>query len=68
MKLVYAGLCVALSLTLLVGCQTISGQPEFSQARITPAKLRPGDTAIITIKVEDRDRKSTRLNSSHKSH
>ncbi len=61
MKLVYAGFCVALSMVLLVGCQTLSGQPEFRQANIAPKSLRPGDTAIITIKVEDRHQVISRI-------
>jgi len=38
---------------LLTGCATTSKQPSLSNAVITPNMLNPGDTAVITVHVED---------------
>ncbi len=54
MRYVAAGLGVFLAGLLAVGCQTISGQPDLRRAEISPATLRPGDSAIITVEVDDR--------------
>ncbi len=40
----------------LAGCQTFSGAPRIASAAITPAELKPGDTAVITVNVKDRHR------------
>ncbi|HEO71330.1 MAG TPA: hypothetical protein ENN80_08705 [Candidatus Hydrogenedentes bacterium] len=37
----------------LAGCNTLSRQPRMQEARITPSDLKPGDTAIIAVKVND---------------
>lgn len=45
-------LSFAVALTLvLAGCNTL---PELQDALISPAHLKPGDTAIITVKVVDK--------------
>jgi hypothetical protein len=38
---------------LFTGCVTASKQPSLSNAVITPNILKPGDTAVITVHVED---------------
>ena len=43
-----------LIVTALAGCATSSHQPSMSAALISPDDLQPGDTAIITVAVEDR--------------
>ncbi len=45
------GVCVVAG----VGCNAQSRQPRLVDATITPARLQPGDTAVITVQVE-RDR------------
>ncbi len=47
---------VVLVLALLNGCSTVGGQPGLQQAKIRPATLRPGDTAIVTVNVIDAHR------------
>lgn len=37
-----------------VGCATMTSQPELSSAQILPSDLKPGDTAVITVKVDDK--------------
>ncbi len=44
---------MVLVLALLSGCSTLGGQPGLQQAKIRPATLRPGDTAIVTVNVVD---------------
>lgn len=48
--IIAAGLAVAAALS---GCSTYGRQPRLSEAAIAPAQLRPGDTAVISIKVEN---------------
>lgn len=36
------------------GCVTSSRQPSMEKAKISPERLEPGDTAIITVQVKDR--------------
>ena len=43
-----------IALALLVGCNTLSRQPKMRDAAVTPAQLKPGDSAVITVKVADR--------------
>jgi hypothetical protein len=38
----------------LVGCNTLARQPKFRDAGIDPAELKPGDSALITVKVSDK--------------
>ncbi|HPO15902.1 MAG TPA: hypothetical protein PLI09_20840, partial [Candidatus Hydrogenedentes bacterium] len=49
-------LALGITAVLLSGCQTFSGAPRIVSAAITPADLKPGDSAIITVKVKDRHR------------
>lgn len=37
-----------------IGCATITSQPKLSSAQILPNNLKPGDTAVITVKVDDK--------------
>ncbi|HRI89743.1 MAG TPA: hypothetical protein PK869_15825 [Candidatus Hydrogenedentes bacterium] len=46
-----SALIVALALT---GCNTMGRQPKLQDATINPAALKPGDSAIITVKVVDK--------------
>ncbi len=55
MKRIVCILGLALLVALGIGCNAQSRQPRLTSATITPAQLRPGDTAIITVQVE-RDR------------
>ena len=43
---------VALGL-LLSGCHLMGGQPKMQPPQITPSELNPGDSATITVKVND---------------
>lgn len=43
-----------LALGLLAGCNTPSRVPQFERASIQPDTLRPGDRALITVRVNDR--------------
>lgn len=36
------------------GCATVSGQPEIKNAYIMPGDLQPGETAVITVEIEDK--------------
>lgn len=36
------------------GCNTLAGQPEFIEAGISPSALKPGDEALITVKLKDK--------------
>ncbi len=45
---------VLILLGLLAGSNTMGRQPVMRDARIVPADLKPGDTAIISIAVSDR--------------
>ena len=38
----------------VAGCHVISGVPALTRAVITPEELKPGDTAVITVKAADR--------------
>jgi len=46
---------IALMVAVGTGCNAQGRQPRLTMATITPARLRPGDTAVLTVKVE-RDR------------
>jgi hypothetical protein len=43
------------ALALLQGCNTMGGQPEMVDARITPDALKPGDEALITVQLKDKN-------------
>ncbi|HNV21776.1 MAG TPA: hypothetical protein PLB67_06535 [Candidatus Hydrogenedentes bacterium] len=55
MKRIVSVLVLALVVAVGIGCNAQRRQPRLTSATITPARLRPGDSAIITVKVE-RDR------------
>ncbi|MBI2423956.1 MAG: hypothetical protein HYV27_14080 [Candidatus Hydrogenedentes bacterium] len=45
-----------LSVTLILGgCNTLASAPEFRGAKISPDQLYPGDSALITVEVKDRE-------------
>ncbi len=46
-----AGVLIAIG---CVGCATTTSQPKLSGAQILPDDLKPGDTAVITVKIEDK--------------
>ena len=37
----------------LLGCATTARQPRMHEASIVPSQLQPGDTALVTVKVDD---------------
>ncbi len=39
---------------LAAGCNTLSRQPHLNNPTIAPATLKPGDSAVITVKVVDK--------------
>lgn len=43
------------TLTLAAGCNSLGGVPEFKASAIAPEALHPGDTALITIDVKDKN-------------
>lgn len=45
----------ALALSLMAGCNSLGGVPEFTDAGIKPKTLHPGDTALVTIDVRDKN-------------
>lgn len=46
-----AGLLITIA---CVGCATVTSQPHLSSAQILPNDLKPGDTAVITVKLDDK--------------
>jgi hypothetical protein len=44
----------ALLLGVLAGCNTLGRQPSLTAPTIAPPALKAGDTAIITVQLEDR--------------
>lgn len=55
MKHALGGLTLLLAVGLLTGCSTMGRQPQLTDALMTPNTLKPGDTAVITVKVKDRN-------------
>lgn len=55
MKSYVLALLTVASMPLLTGCNSLGGVPEFVQAGITPLALHPGDTALVTIDVKDKN-------------
>lgn len=45
---------VVILLGLTTGCVTQARQPKLSEAMIAPDHLKPGDTALITVRLDDR--------------
>lgn len=43
------------ALAALAGCNSLGGVPEFTSSQIAPQTLHPGDTALITIAVKDKN-------------
>jgi hypothetical protein len=43
-----------LAMWACVGCATMTSQPKLSSAQILPDNLKPGDTAVITVKLDDK--------------
>ena len=43
-----------LVLSVLTGCSTLGRQPKLQNAAISPAELKPGDTAVVTVHVADK--------------
>lgn len=41
--------------SLMAGCNSLGGVPEFKAGGIVPAQLVPGDTALITVEVKDKN-------------
>lgn len=41
--------------SLLAGCNSLGGVPQFKSSQIAPQDLHPGDTALITIDVKDKN-------------
>jgi len=39
----------------MAGCNSLGGVPEFTASTIAPQALHPGDTALITIGVKDKN-------------
>lgn len=52
-KFLMLTLCAGLA--ALSGCQTISLVPSFRNVAIDPAQLRPGDLAVISVEVQDKN-------------
>ena len=45
---------VCVALVALAGCNTLGRQPQLNDALLTPPELKPGDSAVITVKLKDR--------------
>lgn len=41
--------------TMALGCNTVGSQPEIQRAVIEPGTLKPGDSAVITLEVVDKN-------------
>jgi len=55
MRYVAAAVAAGVLLAAVSGCNTLGRQPQLEKAMITPADLKPGDTAVISVEVDDRD-------------
>lgn len=54
MRRVIPAVAAVVFLVGIAGCNTAARQPQFQRAVITPAQLKPGDTALIEVQVKDR--------------
>jgi hypothetical protein len=45
---------IVLAGAFFAGCASTGGQPVMHGAQIMPSDLKPGDTAVITVRVEDK--------------
>ncbi|MFA6243395.1 MAG: hypothetical protein WC655_20820 [Candidatus Hydrogenedentales bacterium] len=61
MKRQIAGIALLLFVVAATGCNTMGRQPRLNDAKIAPATLKPGDSAIITVKVVDKYKIVTRV-------
>lgn len=43
------------ALVVLSGCNTMAGQPSIREAVITPDALKPGETALVTVHISDKN-------------
>ena len=48
-------LLLAVALVAVSGCNTLSKQPQITKAAIEPQSLKPGDSAVITLAVKDKN-------------
>lgn len=48
------GIALLVFLVAATGCNTMGRQPRLNDAKITPAALKPGESAVITVKVVDK--------------
>lgn len=39
---------------VLAGCNTLGRQPQLQQAMIAPPQLKPGDSAVVSVHVQDK--------------
>jgi len=46
----------AIAVVALTGCNTMAKAPKFKAALLDPPTLQPGDTAVITVEVADKNR------------
>lgn len=50
------GTILALGLvSLLAGCNSLGGVPEFKSGGVVPTELHPGNTALVTVEVKDKN-------------
>ncbi len=54
MKRMTGPVLLAGCLLFLAGCNTLAGQPGLRGAAITPDTLKPGDAAVVTMTIRDR--------------
>jgi hypothetical protein len=45
---------IVLAGAVLAGCNTFGRQPKMQDAAIAPAQLKPGDTAVVTVRTADK--------------
>ena len=45
----------AFACAIMAGCNSLGGVPEFTSNAIVPQALHPGDTALITVGVKDKN-------------
>jgi hypothetical protein len=53
MRALPIALVLALATIMISGCNTTGRVPSFDRASVNPDTLRPGDRALITVKVND---------------
>jgi len=54
MKYLVAAIAAGVLLAVAPGCNTLGRQPRLENAMLTPGDLKPGDSAVITVEVDDR--------------